>query len=92
MPPHLGIDVKCVTGNETLQSEITWTQTSFSTNFGANLSASTAATYIFTTPSCTTTIITLAPGALNAEFQHFILRDLIEFHYFLDIAERGDRG
>jgi hypothetical protein len=38
------------------------------------LSASTAATYIFTAPSCTTTIITLEPCALNAEFQHFIPR------------------
>jgi hypothetical protein len=38
------------------------------------LSASTAATNIFTAPTCTTTIITLEPCALNAEFQHFILR------------------
>jgi hypothetical protein len=38
------------------------------------VSASTAATYIFTAPTCTTTIITLEPCALNAEFQHFILR------------------
>jgi hypothetical protein len=38
------------------------------------LSASTAATFIFTAPTCTTTIITLEPCALNAEFQHFILR------------------
>jgi hypothetical protein len=38
------------------------------------LSASTVTTYIFTAPTCTTTIITLEPCALNAEFQHFILR------------------
>jgi hypothetical protein len=38
------------------------------------LSASTAATYIFTAPNCTSTIISLEPCALNAEFQHFILR------------------
>jgi len=38
------------------------------------LSASTAATYIFTAPSCTTIIITLEPCALNAEFQQFIPR------------------
>jgi hypothetical protein len=38
------------------------------------LSASTASKYIFTAPTCTTTIITLEPCALNAEFQHFILR------------------
>jgi len=35
---------------------------------------STAATYIFTAPICTTTIISLEPCALNAEYQHFILR------------------
>jgi hypothetical protein len=33
------------------------------------LSASIAATYIFTAPNCTTTIITLEPCALNAEYQ-----------------------
>ncbi len=66
-----------------LQSKISGTQTSFSTNFGGQLSficlscflsASIAATYIFSAPSCTTTIITLEPCALNAKFQHFILR------------------
>jgi len=36
------------------------------------LSASRAATYIFVAPIYTTTIITLEPCALNAEFQHFI--------------------
>jgi hypothetical protein len=30
--------------------------------------------YIFTAPTCTTTIITLKPCALNAKFQYFILR------------------
>jgi hypothetical protein len=66
--------------NEILQNEITGTQTSFSTNFGGNLrsfisplsffflSASTAAaTYVF---HSSTTIITLEPRALNAEFQN----------------------
>ncbi len=38
------------------------------------LSSSTAATYIFTAPTCTITIITLEPCALNAEFQNFIPR------------------
>ncbi len=38
------------------------------------LSAPTAATYIFTALSCTTNKIRLEPCALNAEFQHFILR------------------
>ncbi len=37
------------------------------------LTASTAATYIFTAPNCTTTIISLEPCALNAEYQHFTL-------------------
>jgi hypothetical protein len=39
-----------------------------------SLSASTAATYIFTAPYCTTTIISLDPYALHAEYEHFILR------------------
>jgi hypothetical protein len=38
------------------------------------LSASTAATYIFTAPNSTTTIISLDPCALNVEYQYFILR------------------
>jgi hypothetical protein len=38
------------------------------------LSASIATTYILTAPTSTTTIITLEPCALNAEFQHFILK------------------
>jgi hypothetical protein len=38
------------------------------------LSASTAATYIFIAPACTTALITLEPCALNAEFRHFVLR------------------
>ncbi len=38
------------------------------------MSTSIAVTYIFTAPTCTTTIITLEPCALNAEFQHFIPR------------------
>jgi hypothetical protein len=37
------------------------------------LSASTGATYIFTTPTCTATIVT-SNCALAAEFQHFIPR------------------
>jgi hypothetical protein len=37
------------------------------------LSASTGATYIFTTPTCTTTIVT-SNCALAPEFQHFIPR------------------
>ncbi len=53
------------------------------------LSASTAATYIFTAPICTTTIISLELCALNAEFKHFILRLNL---YFADTTERGDRG
>jgi hypothetical protein len=71
-------------GMKILQDEITGTQTSFSTNFGSKpsflppqsffLSASTAAPYIFTAPSYTTTIITLELCAKNAEFQQFILR------------------
>ncbi len=65
-----------MTGNEILQNKITGTQISFSNNFGDELSfipasfftsASAASTYIFTAPTCTT-IISLKPRALNAEF------------------------
>ncbi len=74
-----------ILGMKILQNEITGTQTSFSTNFGGKLSFilcflfpdrlhCTAATYIFTAPTCTTTIITLKPCSLNAEFQYFIAR------------------
>jgi len=55
-----------------LQMEITRTETIFSTNFGGKLSfflsfllmsASTATTYTFLIPTCTTTIVTLEPCA-----------------------------
>jgi hypothetical protein len=55
------------------------------------LSVYTAVTYIFTTPTCTTTVITLEPCALNAEFQHFILK----FNNFITLQiplREGDRG
>jgi len=48
------------------------------------------ATFIFSAPTCTTTIITLEPCALNAEFQNFIL-GFNKLPYFADITERGDR-
>jgi hypothetical protein len=48
----------------------TWVSSGFDLFF---LSASIVATYIFTAPTCTTTIITLEPCALNAEFHHFII-------------------
>jgi hypothetical protein len=38
-------------------------------NFSGKLTAATAATYIFTAFTCTITIISLEPCALNAEFQ-----------------------
>ncbi len=67
-----------------LQTEITGTQTSFSTNFGSKLSfilsfhfperLHSCYIYIFTAPTCTIPTITLEPCAVNAEFQHFILR------------------
>jgi hypothetical protein len=63
------------------------------------LSASTAATYIFTAPNCRTIIISLEPCALNAEYQHFILMSwsisywyLWQRLYFADTTERGNRG
>ncbi len=81
------VEVKGVTENENFTKR--GTQTSFYTNFGGTLSfllsfhfpelfnifpSSAAATYIFTAPTCTTTIIALEPCALYAKFEHFILR------------------
>ncbi len=61
--------------NEILQNEITGTQTSFSTNFDDELSfilsfilperLHCSATYSFSAPTCTTTIVTLEPCALK---------------------------
>jgi len=67
-------------GAKSLQKEITETQTSFSTNFGSKLSFILCflfperlhcSTYIFTAPTCTTTIITLEPCALNTFIPKF---------------------
>jgi hypothetical protein len=55
------------------------------------LSAPTAATYIFPARNCLTIVISLEPCALNAEFQHFILR-FIKMFFLADTIERGDRG
>jgi hypothetical protein len=49
------------------------------------LSASTAAASIFTAPNCTTTIISLEPCALNAEFQHSILSWSISYWDLINI-------
>jgi hypothetical protein len=81
-------------GYETPKNHQFWWQTEFHPVFPFFLSASTAATYIFTAPTCTTTIIGLEPCALmNAEYQHFILRmSLLKCLYFADTTERWDRG
>ncbi len=39
----------------------------------------TSSAYIFAIPICTTTIITFQPCALNAKFQHFILKNNVFF-------------
>ncbi len=51
---------------KSLQNKITGTGTNFSTNFGGKLSFM-LLPYIFSAPSCTTTIVTLEPCTLNAE-------------------------
>jgi hypothetical protein len=62
------------------------------------LSASTAATYIFSAHNCTSTIISLEPCTRNAEYQRFILSCSISYWdfkkclYFADTTEWGDRG
>jgi len=62
-----------------LQNEITGTQTKFSTNFGGKLSFMLSflfperlhccATYVFTVPTSTTTIITLERCAFHTEIE-----------------------
>jgi len=83
-----------------LQNEIIGTQTSFSTNLGGKLSFVLffffpehlqVATYILNAPTCITIIMTLKPYALNAEFQHFILR-FNKISLFANTTERRDRG
>jgi hypothetical protein len=76
------------------KNEITGTQTSFFTNIAGKrsfvpsfLSASSAATYLFTAPTWRTTIVTLQPCALNAEFQAFRTENLIKFPYFADTTD-----
>jgi len=57
------------------------------------LSSSTAATYIFTDPNCTITIITLGPCPFHAELQHFILRFIKMSFFALEIPRKeGIRG
>jgi len=46
----------------------------------------------FTTLTCTSTIITLEPCALNAELIALSWWDLIKCPYFADTTERGDWG
>jgi len=55
-------------------------------------SASPAPTYIFTTHTCTTSIITLEPCALNADISAYHTEILKKFHYFADTTERGVWG
>ncbi len=55
------------------------------------LNASITAKYIFTTLTCTTIIITFKPCALDAKFQHFILR-YQKFHYFVIPQKEGIKG
>jgi hypothetical protein len=78
-----------------LQSEITATQTSsFSTNsefhpifsFSCSLASSTAATYIFTPPTCKIAIVPFEHCEFSISYS-----DLVKFHYFADTTKRGDR-
>ncbi len=84
-----------------LQNEITGTQTSFSTNFGGKLSFIFRFLFlerlhccyiIFTARTCTTITIILEPCALNAEFQHFILRFNKNFLTLQRPLEEGKMG
>jgi hypothetical protein len=85
-----------------LDSEYNWDgKTKFSANFDGKLSFIlsflfpefiSAATYIFTAPTCTTTIVTLEPCALNAEFQHFLLRFNKNFLTLRISLKEGTKG
>jgi hypothetical protein len=84
-----------------LHSEVTGTQTSFSTNFGGKLSFILSflfperirCCYIYFHRSCTTTIISLEPCALNAEFRHFISYwDLMKISLLCRYHWKRDRG
>ncbi len=50
-----------------------------------------AATYIFTAHACTSTIISLEPCALNAEFQHFMLRYNKQKFYYRKWVKAGPK-
>ncbi len=57
------------------------------------LSAPSDATYIFTGPTCTITIITLEPYLVHLMLSFSISYwELIKFPCFADTTERGDRG
>ncbi len=79
-----------------------YAETSFPTNFGGKLGFILCFFFperlhsllldIFNAPTWTTTIISLKPCALYAEFQHFILR-FSKISLLLQILlKRGDRG
>jgi hypothetical protein len=78
-------------GMKILQSEITGTQTSFSTNFGGKMSFIMSFIFperfhccyifVFTAVSCTATIVTLEPFA----FFGISYGDLIKFQYWGDM-------
>jgi hypothetical protein len=71
--PAKKVHYHLTTGDETQKTINFGSKLSFILSFLFFVSASTAATYIFTAPNCTTTIINVEPCALNAEYQHFTL-------------------
>jgi hypothetical protein len=62
---------------------LNWVSSCFDPLFAIYVSASTATTYIFTAPTCTTTKTTLKPCSSYP--------DLINFHYFANLTQRRDR-
>jgi len=63
-----------------------------SSNLSFFLSASIAATYIFTARTCTRAIITLEPCALNVEFQPFHTEILMNFRILCGYRWKWGRG
>jgi hypothetical protein len=91
--------IECATGNKILQNEITRTQTGFPTNFGGKLGfipaflfslAPPLLLHIFTAPTCTITIITLEPCALNVSAFHAEIKNFLALWISLKEGTEGD--
>jgi hypothetical protein len=83
--------IKCITGNEILQNEVTGTQTRFSTNIGGKLRF--IPSFLFPGRLHHCCYIYFYCSYLYNYYNHSrtLCIKLIKFHYFADAPERGDR-